>query len=107
MRAGSTRTTSSNKRALKPPRQRGGPKDFSTSGLKALALIARLQTSPNTALVTRNRRIVALIHGHVSMHAPRSCTTLTDGTGVWIIRRHTSEGMLSLYCPYPQPHYYR
>ena len=105
--AGRARTTSSKSRALKPPHQRGGPKNFSTSGLKALALIARLQTSPKTALATRRPRVVALIRGHVSTHAPRPCTTLTDGTGVWILRRDTSVGTLSFYCPYPQPHYYR
>lgn len=88
-----------------PENAGGGPPDFSTSGLEALALIARLRPSSVTALVHRGPEFVALLHRSTAPSAPPPCTRLADGTGVWVVRFDSTSRRLSLYCPFPSPHF--
>jgi hypothetical protein len=88
-----------------PENAGGGPPNFSTSGLEALSLIARLRPSSATALVRMGPKVVALIHRSVAPSAQSPCTRLTDGTGVWVVRIDSMSRSLSLYCPFPTPHF--
>ena len=81
--------------------------DFSFEGLIPLMRIADL-----TPALTRqpefgkSPRVVTLIHEPVTAHAPPTCTRLSDGTGVWVVRYDTAVHELALYCPYRSPQFY-
>jgi hypothetical protein len=83
----------------------GGPPDFSTAGLEALSRIAHLLPVPTPAFVRTNPEAAALVHGPVAPGAPRPCTLLDDGTGVWAIRLEPSARKLTTYCPLGHPRY--
>jgi 4-amino-4-deoxy-L-arabinose transferase-like glycosyltransferase len=80
--------------------------DFSTDGLTALALIARLEMSREPALVKVDSRAAALVHLPIAPSAPPACTRLTDGTGVWVLRRNPASAKVDLYCPFRHPQFY-
>lgn len=79
--------------------------DFSSEGLGPLVMIAKMQPSIETALVNRSPKVVTLIHQSVSPGLPPTCTRLSDGTGVWVLRLD-SGGKVELYCPYRHPQFY-
>jgi hypothetical protein len=78
--------------------------DFSFEGLRALAMIAGLSPSLETAPVTGST--VALIHESIPPGAPPPCTRLSNGTGVWVFRRNPASGAVGLYCPFRHPRFY-
>jgi hypothetical protein len=80
--------------------------DFSFEGLFPLAMIAGLSPSLDTALVNAGSAVVALIHRPIPPGAPPTCTRLSDGTGVWVLRRNPTAGRLALYCPFRHPRFY-
>jgi 4-amino-4-deoxy-L-arabinose transferase-like glycosyltransferase len=80
--------------------------DFSGEGLGPLALIAGLLPSVETALASSSPAAVAVIHQSVSSSLPPACTTLSDGTGVWLLRVDQVSGHVAYYCPFRQPQYY-
>jgi 4-amino-4-deoxy-L-arabinose transferase-like glycosyltransferase len=83
-----------------------GP-DFSWEGLHPLALIADL-----TPYVTRglqysgSSEVATLVHRPISPHGPTPCTTLSDGTGVFVVRVNPATGGRMFYCPSRHPAYY-
>jgi 4-amino-4-deoxy-L-arabinose transferase-like glycosyltransferase len=80
--------------------------DFSGEGLGPLAMIAGLLPSVETALADSSPAAVAVIHQSVSSGLPQACTTLSDGTGVWLLRLDQVSGHVAYYCPSRQPQYY-
>jgi hypothetical protein len=78
--------------------------DFSFEGLRPLAMIAGLSPSLETAQVTSST--VALIHESIPPGASPPCTRLSDGTGVWVVRRNPASGSVGLYCPFRDPRFY-
>jgi 4-amino-4-deoxy-L-arabinose transferase-like glycosyltransferase len=81
--------------------------DFSAEGLFPLAMIAGLSSSYQTALVRTSPAAVALIHQSIPSKAPPTCTRLSDGTGVWVVRLNQAAGKLAFYCPYRHPQFYK
>ena len=79
--------------------------DFSFEGLGPLVTIAKMQPSFETSLVSTSSKVVALVHLPISPNLPPTCTTLSDGTGVWVLRLNPA-GKVQLYCPYRSPQYY-
>jgi 4-amino-4-deoxy-L-arabinose transferase-like glycosyltransferase len=83
-----------------------GP-DFSSEGLQPLALIAGLKSA-----VTRGLRfgasgdVATLVHKPIAAHGPRACATLSDGTGVFVVRANPATGTRMFYCPSRHPAYY-
>jgi hypothetical protein len=81
--------------------------DFSFEGLNALAFIAKL-----TPAMTANHEfsssplIATLIHAPITKQAPPTCTRVTDGTGVWVVRYDTAVHQLALFCPTHRPRFY-
>lgn len=81
--------------------------DFSSEGLEPLALIARL-----TPVVTRGLRfgdsssVATFVHRPISLHGPPPCATLSDGTGVYVVRFDPAAGRRMFYCPSRHPAYY-
>jgi hypothetical protein len=80
--------------------------DFSGEGLGPLAMIAGLLPSVETALADSSPAAVAVIHQSVSSSLPPACTTLSDGTGVWLLRLDQVSAQVTYYCPFRQPQYY-
>jgi hypothetical protein len=80
--------------------------DFSSEGLFPLAMIAGLSPSFETGLANTSSTVVALIHRSIPPGAPPTCARLSDGTGVWVLRRNPASGKLALYCPFPHPRFY-
>jgi 4-amino-4-deoxy-L-arabinose transferase-like glycosyltransferase len=78
--------------------------DFSFEGLRPLAMIAGLSPSLETAQVTSST--VALIHESIPLGVSPPCTRLSDGTGVWVVRRNPASGSVGLYCPFRDPRFY-
>jgi hypothetical protein len=78
--------------------------DFSFEGLNPLAEAAHLShvitytpelsTSPDEA---------TLIHKSPAPDEPEACTTLSDGTAVWVVRYDTDSGQPALFCPWQNP----
>jgi hypothetical protein len=101
-------------RALRPTGVRGvawslaqsQEPDFSSEGLIPLALIAGLDYTKNPEAVVSIPAVVGLIHESVTPRSPPTCTRLSDGTGVWVLRRNLATRKLELYCPFPHPHFY-
>jgi hypothetical protein len=72
-----------------------------------LAYIARLSyevterlTFPHTA------GVATFIHKPESADAPPTCTRLSDGTGVWVVRFDATLRRLAFYCPTRHPQFY-
>ncbi len=74
--------------------------DFSGEGLGPLALIAGLLPSVDTAMASASVAVVSVIHQSVSPSMPPACTTLSDGTGVWVLRLDQASGNVAYYCPF-------
>ncbi len=79
--------------------------DFSGEGLGPLAMIAGLLPSIETTLANSSPAAVVVLHQPISSSLPPACTVLSDGTGVWVLRRDPS-GALVYYCPSRSPQYY-
>lgn len=81
--------------------------DFSAAGLTPLARIAGL-----TPLLTQHPEyshsasVATLLHEPVTAQTPPTCTRLSDGTGVWVVRYDATAGKLALYCPSRRPQFY-
>jgi 4-amino-4-deoxy-L-arabinose transferase-like glycosyltransferase len=87
-------------------KESSGP-DFSSEGLKPLAMIAGLELGSRTLTLMGNPGNAVLVHDPVAIGAPAACTRLSDGTGVWVLRANpTFSGRRELFCPFPRPHYY-
>jgi 4-amino-4-deoxy-L-arabinose transferase-like glycosyltransferase len=80
--------------------------DFSGEGLGVLVMIAGMTPSVETALANTTPAAVVLTHQSVSSGLPAPCTTLSDGTGVWVLRRNPGTGGVGFYCPLRHPRYY-
>ena len=80
--------------------------DFSGEGVGPLAMIAGLLPSVETALASSSPAAVVVVHQSISPSLPPACTTLSDGTGVWVLRREPVSGKLVYYCPSRRPQYY-
>jgi len=90
-------------------KQSQGP-DFSSEGLRPLAMIAGMSPGLATNLeatgVNTSSTIVALIHQSALPGEPPACARLSDGTGVWVLRRNPASGKIQAFCPFLHPHYY-
>jgi 4-amino-4-deoxy-L-arabinose transferase-like glycosyltransferase len=80
--------------------------DFSFEGLGPLAMIAGLLPSIEPNLVNIAPTIATLVHEPIVRGAAPACATLSDGTGVWVLRRVPKSGGVWLYCPFRHPQYY-
>lgn len=81
--------------------------DFSFEGLKPLADIAKLRSVITAAPeYARSTTVATLIHEPVKVHTPPTCTRLSDGTGVWVVRYDLAAGEFALFCPSHSPRYY-
>jgi 4-amino-4-deoxy-L-arabinose transferase-like glycosyltransferase len=80
--------------------------DFSAEGLLALARIAQLTTDSAPGLeYVRSASVATLVHEPVTAHTPATCTRLSDGTGVWVVRYDAAAGKLAFYCPSHSPRF--
>ncbi|MGA9316162.1 MAG: glycosyltransferase family 39 protein [Solirubrobacteraceae bacterium] len=80
--------------------------DFSVEGLLPLFMIAKMLPSLEPSLLSTGTAVVALVHQTISPGLPPTCTTLSDGTGVWVLRLDPRSGKVELYCPFHNPRYY-
>jgi len=81
--------------------------DFDTEGLLPLARIAGLSYAlTRTPEFSNSASTATLIHLPVSARTPPTCTRLTDGTGVWVVRYSPSSRKPELYCPFRSPQFY-
>ncbi len=81
--------------------------DFSFEGLLPLARIAKLKPAiTNGVQVSGEPTVATLVHHSRARGEPPVCATLSDGTGVWVVREDPTAGKLGLYCPRRQPSYY-
>jgi hypothetical protein len=81
--------------------------DFSAAGLLPLVEIARLTPELTRAPeFSSSPSVATLVHEAVSSHAPATCTRLSDGTGVWVVRFDAAARKLALYCPRGRPQFY-
>jgi 4-amino-4-deoxy-L-arabinose transferase-like glycosyltransferase len=80
--------------------------DFSGEGLGPLAFMAGLLPSVETALASSSPTAVTVVHQSLASSLPPACTVLSDGTGVWVLRRDSVSGKLLYYCPSRHPQYY-
>lgn len=87
------------------PSQSAQP-DFSSEGLFPLAIIAGLEPSLEPAVVKGNPAAAELIHLPITRGASPTCTRLSDGTGVWVLRHDPESGKLEYYCPFRNPQFY-
>jgi hypothetical protein len=81
--------------------------DFSAAGLTPLARIAGL--TPLLAQhpeYSHSASVATLIHEPVTARTPPTCTRLSDGTGVWVVRYDAAARKLALYCPSRRPQFY-
>lgn len=82
-------------------------KDFSAAGLAPLAEIAGLTPDLTRAPeYSSSTSVATLVHESVSSSSPPTCTRLSDGTGVWIVRYDSAARKLGLYCPWRRPQFY-
>lgn len=81
--------------------------DFGVEGLLPLFMIAKLLPSLEPGLLSTSTAVVALVHQAISRGLPPTCTTLSDGTGVWVLRLNPVSGKVELYCPFHKQPYYR
>lgn len=82
-----------------------GP-DFSGEGLGPLAMIAGLQPSVQTSLDASSAAAVTIVHEARRAGLPAACTTLGDGSGVWLLRLDPLTHAVRYYCPTRDPQYY-
>jgi Dolichyl-phosphate-mannose-protein mannosyltransferase len=80
--------------------------DFSGEGLGPLVAIAGLSPSLQTALANRTPTAVTILHEPIRGGSPPACTTLSDGTGVWVLRLDRLSRTVRYYCPSRDPQYY-
>jgi len=81
--------------------------DFSSAGLAALAQIAKLSPAIAKGVqYSRSASVATLIHEPVSARRPATCTRLSDGTGVWVVRYDATAGKPAFYCPTTRPQFY-
>jgi hypothetical protein len=81
--------------------------DFSFEGLDALGLVAGVDYAvTQTVQFSRSPEAAFLIHRPIKPGGPPACATLSDGTGVFVVRARPPSDEPTLYCPYPRPHYY-
>jgi len=81
--------------------------DFSWEGLKPLALMSGMTPVLTRRLEFSSRSSVAtLVHTPVRARAQPTCTRLSDGTGVWVVRYDPSARELALFCPTHRPRFY-
>jgi hypothetical protein len=85
--------------------QSQGP-EFGLEGLIPLFMIAKMLPSVEPALLSTSTAVVGLVHQAISRGLPPTCTTLGDGTGVWVLRLNSRSGKVELYCPSHRPRYY-
>jgi 4-amino-4-deoxy-L-arabinose transferase-like glycosyltransferase len=80
---------------------------FSSEGLIPLAMIAGLEPASYALTLMGNPGNAVLVHDPITIGAPATCTRLSDGTGVWVLRANPAfSGRRELFCPFPSPHYY-
>jgi dolichyl-phosphate-mannose-protein mannosyltransferase len=84
----------------------GEAPDFSSEGFGPLAMIAGLSPSVETALTQETSMAVYMVHEAITPSSPPTCTTLGDGTGVWVLRLDPQSGKVGYYCPSRDPQYY-
>jgi hypothetical protein len=81
--------------------------DFSFEGLNALAFIAKLSPSIlGSREFSNSPQVATLIHAPITKQTPPTCTRVTDGTGVWVVRYDTAVRKLALFCPTHRPQFY-
>jgi hypothetical protein len=81
--------------------------DFSFEGLLPLSRIAGLVPRVGEELQTlSSAEFATLIHEAAGARKIPACTTLSDGTAVWVVRYDRAAGKLAYYCPARAPHYY-
>jgi 4-amino-4-deoxy-L-arabinose transferase-like glycosyltransferase len=81
--------------------------DFSFEGIFPLLRIAKIAgIMTATPEFTYSADVATLIHEPLSAQSPPTCTRLSDGTGMWIVRYDQAAGKLALYCPTRSPRYY-
>jgi 4-amino-4-deoxy-L-arabinose transferase-like glycosyltransferase len=81
--------------------------DFSAAGLVPLAQIARLAPVITRSLeYSESASVATLVHESVHALAAPTCTRLSDGTGVWVVRYDTAARKLVFYCPTRRPQFY-
>lgn len=81
--------------------------DFSFEGLQPLGRIAGLHMVLTRKLeFARNADVATLVHTSVRAGDPPTCTRVSDGTGVWVVRYDGATGKLALYCPRRRPRFY-
>jgi hypothetical protein len=51
-------------------------------------------------------KLVGLVHRPITPHAPPSCTRLSNGNGVWVVRFDRARHRLSFHCPFRDPDFY-
>lgn len=81
--------------------------DFSFEGLMPLMRIAKLSPAPGQRLqYSTSPAAATLLHQAVTAGSAPTCTRLSDGTGVWVVRYDTAAGKFALFCPTRRPQYY-
>jgi len=81
--------------------------DFSLEGLLPLARIAKLTPALSRAPeFARSASVATLVHEAVGAHSPPTCTRMSNGTGVWVVRFDAAAGKLAYYCPTRHPQFY-
>jgi 4-amino-4-deoxy-L-arabinose transferase-like glycosyltransferase len=80
--------------------------DFGIEGLLPLFMIAKMLPADKPALLSTSTAVVGLVHEAISRGLPPTCTTLSDGTGVWVLRLNPRSAKVELYCPFHSPRYY-
>jgi 4-amino-4-deoxy-L-arabinose transferase-like glycosyltransferase len=87
--------------------EQGALPDFSFEGILPLAQIAGLTPAiTNKPEFSLSPQAATLIHEPVTSYAKPTCTRVSDGTGVWVVRYDTAARKLALYCPYRSPQFY-
>lgn len=81
--------------------------EFSHEGLTPLALMNGLKpmTTPRVEF-SYSSQVATLLHTPVTARMPPTCTRLSDGTGVLVVRYEVTAGELALYCPSRRPQFY-
>lgn len=82
--------------------------DFSFQGLESLATVSGLRSaiSGGPPEYAPSASYATLIHEPVGPRSPPTCTRLSNGTGVWVVRYLTSSRKFALYCPTRRPQFY-
>jgi 4-amino-4-deoxy-L-arabinose transferase-like glycosyltransferase len=87
--------------------EQGALPDFSFEGILPLAQIAGLTPAiTNRPEFSLSPKVATLVHEPVTRGARPTCTRVSDGTGVWVVRYDPAARKLALYCPYRSPKFY-